>query len=158
MFSSNFELYQSLSNRVMATLEELSPRISIYSVDEAFADLSGLPNPYLWGVNARDTIMQRLGLPIGVGIAPTLTLAKLANWAAKKWKRRTGCVVEMLCPDKREKLLRYAPVEEVWGIGPRLAERLRRDMQIDTAWKLATADPKTLRRHFNVNVERTARS
>ncbi len=157
VFSSNFELYQSLSNRVMATLEELSPRLSVYSVDEAFADLSGLPNPYLWGVNARDTIMQRLGLPIGVGIAPTLTLAKLANWAAKKWKRRTGCVVEMLCPEKREKLLRYAPVEEVWGIGPRLAERLRRDMQIDTAWKLATADPKTLRRHFNVNVERTAR-
>ncbi len=99
VFSSNFELYQSLSNRVMATLEELSPRLSVYSVDEAFADLSGLPNPYLWGVNARDTIMQRLGLPIGVGIAPTLTLAKLANWAAKKWKRRTGCVVEMLCPD-----------------------------------------------------------
>lgn len=60
-------------------------------------------------------------------------------------------------PDKREKLLRYAPVEEVWGIGLRLAERLRRDMQIDTAWKLAAADPKTLRRHFNVNVERTAR-
>ena len=157
VFSSNFELYQSLSNRVMATLEELSPRLSVYSVDEAFADLSGLPNPYLWGVNARDTIMQRLGMPIGVGIAPTLTLAKLANWAAKKWKRRTGCVVEMLCPDKREKLLRYAPVEEVWGIGLRLAERLRRDMQIDTAWKLAAADPKTLRRHFNVNVERTAR-
>lgn len=109
VFSSNFELYQSLSNRVMATLEELSPRLSVYSVDEAFADLSGLPNPYLWGVNARDTIMQRLGLPIGVGIAPTLTLAKLANWAAKKWKRRTGCVVEMLCPGQTRETAALRP-------------------------------------------------
>ena len=157
LFSSNYEVYQSISNRVMAVLDELSPRLSVFSIDEAFADLSGLHNPHDWGVQARDTIQQRLGMPVGVGIAPTLTLAKMANWAAKRWKAKTGCVVDMLDADRREKLLRYAPVGEVWGIGARISQRLREDLRIETAWQLATADPKLLRRQFSVNVEKTAR-
>lgn len=94
---------------------------------------------------------------MGVGIAPTKTLAKLANWAAKKWKAKTGCVVNLLDPVRQEKLLRYAPVEEVWGIGRKLSARLQADLNIHTAWQLANADAKLLRRYFNVNVERTAR-
>ncbi|MDM9653223.1 Y-family DNA polymerase [Pseudomonas wenzhouensis] len=157
IFSSNYQLYQSLSNRMMAILEEISPRIFIYSIDECFAWLAGVPDPEAWGRNAQAEVMRRIGLPVGVGIAQTKTLAKLANWAAKKWKAQTGCVVSILDTERRDKLLRYAPVGEVWGIGSRLSARLDAELGIKTAWQLATADPKLLRRYFNVNVERTAR-
>lgn len=157
IYSSNYALYQSISNRIMAIIEELAPRIFVYSVDECFADLTGVPDPEAWGINARNEIMRRLGMPVGVGIARTKTLAKLANWAAKKWKKQTGCVVALLDPVRQEKLLRYAPVEEVWGIGRRLNVRLQNDLGIHTAWELAQANPQLLRRQFSVNVERTAR-
>lgn len=157
VFSSNYELYQSLSNRIMAILEELAPRLSVYSIDEAFADLSGIPDPEAWGRYARDEIQRRLGLPVGVGIGSTKTLAKLANGAAKRWKAKTGCVVDLRDRTRQEKLLRYAPVGEVWGIGPRLSSRLADELDITTAWQLASADPKLLRRRFSVTVERTAR-
>ncbi len=156
VFSSNYALYQSISNRIMAILEEMAPRIFVYSIDECFADLSGVADPEGWGRRARDEIQQRLGMPVGVGIAPTKTLAKLANWAAKKWKAKTGCVVDLSDPVRQEKLLKYAPVSEVWGIGRALSAKLQGELNIHTAWQLATADAKLLRRHFNVNVERTS--
>lgn len=157
VFSSNYELYQSLSNRLMAILEELTPRLTINSIDEAFADVSGIANPEIWGRYVRNEIQHRLGLPAGVGIGSTKTLAKLANWAAKRWKAQTGCVVDLRDPLRREKLLRYAPVGEVWGIGPRLSKRLANELGITTAWQLANAEPKLLRRRFSATVERTAR-
>lgn len=157
VFSSNYQLYQSLSNRMMAILEELSPALFTYSIDEAFCTVGGVPDLEGWGRQAQAEVMRRIGLPVGVGIAPTKTLAKLANWAAKKWKKQTGCVVVLDDPARQEKLLRYAPVGEVWGIGSRLSARLENELHIKTAWDLATADPKLLRRYFSVNVERTAR-
>jgi len=157
IFSSNFPLYQSLSNRMMAILEGLSPKTFCYSIDESFCWLGGVPDPEAWGRNAQAEVMRRIGLPVGVGIAQTKTLAKLANWAAKKWKAQTGCVVLLTDPARQEKLLRYAPAGEVWGIGSRLSARLDAELGIKTAWQLATADAKLLRRVFNVNVERTAR-
>jgi len=157
VYSSNYALYQSLSNRIMAILEELAPRIFVYSIDECFADLGGVPDPEEWGRHARDEIQRRLGMGVGVGIGPTKTLSKLANWAAKKWKAKTGCVVDLRDPVRQEKLLKYAPVSEVWGIGRALSAKLQGELNIHTAWQLATADPKLLRRYFNVNVERTAR-
>jgi DNA polymerase V len=157
VYSSNYALYQSLSNRIMAILEELAPRIFVYSIDECFADLGGVPDPEEWGRHARDEIQRRLGMGVGVGIGPTKTLSKLANWAAKKWKAKTGCVVDLRDPVRQEKLLKYAPVSEVWGIGRALSAKLQGELNIQTAWQLATADPKLLRRYFNVNVERTAR-
>lgn len=157
VYSSNYALYQSLSNRIMAILEELAPRIFVYSIDECFADLGGVPDPEEWGRHARDEIQRRLGMGVGVGIGPTKTLSKLANWVAKKWKAKTGCVVDLRDPVRQEKLLKYAPVSEVWGIGRALSAKLQGELNIHTAWQLATADPKLLRRYFNVNVERTAR-
>lgn len=157
VFSSNYALYQSLSNRMMAVLDELSPKIAPYSVDECFISLGGVPDPEAWARDVRDQVQRRLGLPLGIGIGPTHTLAKLANWAAKRWKAKTGCVVDLRDPVRQEKLLRYAPVGEVWGIGSRLSARLADELGIRTAWQLAGADPKLLRRHFSVNVERTAR-
>lgn len=130
---------------------------SFLYIDECFADLGGVPDPEEWGRHARDEIQRRLGMGVGVGIGPTKTLSKLANWAAKKWKAKTGCVVDLRDPVRQEKLLKYAPVSEVWGIGRALSAKLQGELNIHTAWQLATADPKLLRRYFNVNVERTAR-
>jgi len=157
VFSSNYALYQSLSNRVMAILEELAPRAFVYSIDEAFCDLSGIDDPLSWGRMTQKEIMQRVGIPVGVGISTTKTLAKLANWSAKKWKQKTGCVVDLMDTERQQRLLKIAPIDEVWGIGPRLAERLKQDYNAQTALDLTRIDPKQLRRSFNVNVERTAR-
>jgi len=94
-------------------------------------------------------------MPVGVGISTTKTLAKLANWAAKKWPA-TGGVVDLTSTERQSKLLRIAPVDEVWGIGSRTAVKLK-VMGIKTAWDLAYYDAATLRKLFGVTVERTAR-
>ena len=156
LFSSNYELYQSLSNRVMAILESQAPRSLEYSLDESFCLLHGIADPFNWALETQAMIKNRLGLNVGIGISSTATLAKLANWAAKKWKSSTGCIVDLRDPARRDKLLKFAPVNEVWGIGSRLTEQLA-GLGITSAWQLASADPKFLRRQFNVNVERTAR-
>lgn len=154
--SSNYPLYADLSNRVMTVLADMVPAIEVYSIDEAWADFSGLQgDPAVLGRQIRQRLLQWVGMPVGVGISTTKTLAKLANWAAKKWPA-TGGVVDLTCPARQEKLLRIAPVEEVWGIGSRLALKLS-TMNITTAWELANYDAATLRKTFGVTVERTAR-
>ncbi|MBF8041183.1 DNA polymerase V subunit UmuC, partial [Klebsiella pneumoniae] len=122
-FSSNYELYADMSSRVMATLEELTPRCEIYSIDEAFCDVSGVRHCRDltdFGREIRATVLQRTHLTLGVGIAPTKTLAKLANHAAKQWPRQTGGVVDLSCPQRQRKLMALLPVSEVWGIGRRI--------------------------------------
>ena len=97
-FSSNYELYADMSSRVMSILEELSPRVEMYSIDEAFCDLTGVRNCRDltdFGREIRATILQKTRLKVGVGIAQTKTLAKLANHAAKKWQEQTGGVVDL---------------------------------------------------------------
>ena len=92
-FSSNYELYADMSNRVMTTLEEMSPRCEIYSIDEAFCDLSGVRNCRVledFGRELQDAVYRNTRLAVGVGIGQTKTLAKLANHAAKRWQRQTG--------------------------------------------------------------------
>lgn len=92
-FSSNYELYADMSNRVMATLEEMSPRCEIYSIDEAFCDLTGVRNCRVledFGRELQDAVYRNTRLSVGVGIGQTKTLAKLANHAAKRWQRQTG--------------------------------------------------------------------
>lgn len=158
-FSSNYELYADMSNRVMTTLEEMSPRVEIYSIDEAFCDLTGVRN-YCdlteFGREVRTTVLQRTHLTVGVGIAQTKTLAKLANYAAKKWQRQTGGVVDLSNVDRQRKLLAALPVGEVWGIGRRISKKLE-GMGIKTALDLADTDIRFIRKHFNVVLERTVR-
>lgn len=156
VFSSNYSLYQSLSNRIMAVIAEHAPRAVIYSIDECFVDLSGVAELEAWGRVVQKQVMKRLGMPVGVGIGRTMTLAKMASYAAKKWKHKTGCVVVLDDVVKERKLLAYAPVSEVWGVGRRTAEKLK-TMSIHSALDLALADPKWLRGQMNVNIERTAR-
>lgn len=156
-FSSNYALYGDLSQRVMTVIEGLVPRVEVYSIDEAFADLTGLPTDLEFlGRRIRSQVLQCTGIPVGVGISTTKTLAKLANHAAKTWQRQTGGVVDLRDPVRREKLLRVMPVEQVWGIGRRLTASLQ-EMHITTALDLAQADARTLRKRFSVVVEKTAR-
>lgn len=157
-YSSNFSLYGSMSNRVMRVLAENSPGpYSQYSIDEMWLCFNGLADAEQHSRMVQRRVWSRVGVPVGIGIGHTKVLAKLANWAAKKWINKTGGVVDLRDPVKIEKLLRYAPVDEVWGIGSRLTKRLNADMRITTAWELATAPPATLRRQFGVVVERIAR-
>jgi DNA polymerase V len=158
-FSSNYELYADMSNRVMTTLEELSPRCEIYSIDEAFCDLTGVRNCRDltdFGREIRETVLRRTHLTVGVGIAQTKTLAKLANHAAKQWQRQTGGVVDLSNQERQRKLMAILPVDEVWGVGRRISKKLEA-MGIDTVLKLADTDIRFIRKHFNVVLERTVR-
>ncbi|HBP0280811.1 translesion error-prone DNA polymerase V subunit UmuC [Pseudomonas aeruginosa] len=155
-FSSNYELYGQMSARVMTTLEEMFPRLEVYSIDEAFADLTGLQSDLVeLGREARARVLLWTGIPVGVGIGPTKTLAKLANWAAKTWRKSEG-VIDLRDPSRRDRLLQMTDVSEVWGVGRRLTARLQ-PLGIKTAWDLAQYDPVSLRRQFSVVLEKTAR-
>lgn len=158
-FSSNYELYADMSSRVMATLEALSPRCEIYSIDEAFCDVSGVRNCRVledFGRELKDAVYQNTGLAVGVGIAQTKTLAKLANHAAKKWQKQTGGVVDLSNLERQRKLMAALPVDEVWGIGRRIGKKLE-VMGIKKVLDLADTDIRFIRKHFNVVLERTVR-
>lgn len=153
VFSSNYELYADISNRVMSVLEEFSPHVEIYSIDEAFLDLSGMQGLDAYGRQIKDTVKRYLRMPVCVGIGPTKTLAKAANWGAKHYPGVKG-VVDLSDPDRQKRLLNIMPVDEVWGVGRRHAKRLH-NMRIETALQLAQTPPKTIRQKFSVVLERT---
>lgn len=156
-FSSNYALYGDLSERVMTVIEGMVPAVEVYSIDEAFADITGMPGSLeQLGRQIRAQILQLTGIPTGVGIATTKTLAKLANHAAKRWQGQTGGVVDIRDPARRDRLLRRMDVSEVWGIGRKMTEHLA-GMNIRTAWDLAQADTWTLRKNFSVVIEKTVR-
>lgn len=157
-FSSNYEPYADMSNRVMTTLEEMCPRVEIYSIDEAFCDLTGVRNCRVleeFGHELKNTVYRNTRLPVGVGIAQTKTLAKLANHAAKTWKA-TGGVVDLSNVERQRKLMALLPVDEVWGVGRRISNKLEA-MGIKTVLQLADTDIRFIRKHFNVVLERTVR-
>lgn len=158
IFSSNYVLYADMSNRVMSLLSTFAPRLEIYSIDEAFLDFAGMNSTFNleeYGREIQSTILQNTHLPVGIGIGPTKTLAKLANHAAKTW-RKTGGVVELSCKQRQRKLLSLIPIEEVWGIGRRISAKLR-ITGVNTALDLANAPVATIRKTFGVILERTLR-
>jgi len=156
-FSSNYALYGDMSERVMTLIESMVPATEVYSIDECFADLRGIQgNLTQFGRQVRARIFQCTGIPVGVGIAATKTLAKLANHTAKRLLEQTGGVVDICDPFKRDWVLRNTDVKEVWGIGRRMTAHLEA-MDIRTAMDLAKANPATLRQKFSVVVEKTAR-
>lgn len=113
VFSSNYALYSDLSERVMQTLTAISPSIEVYSIDEAFVNLSGVINcmPLSdFGHEMKNKVFKNTGLTVGIGIAQTKTLAKLANHAAKKW-RGTGGVVDLSNIDRQRRLMALTSVE-----------------------------------------------
>ncbi len=156
--SSNYALYGDMSHRFMLALAECAPRVMPYSIDEAFLDLTGINSvvSYLdFGHHVKELVRIWTGLPICVGIAPSPTLAKLANHAAKHYPATRG-VVDLTDRDRQRRLMHLTPVEEVWGIGRKLSKRLDA-LGIKTALDLADSDPKWIRDHFSVVVERTVR-
>ncbi|WP_079916717.1 Y-family DNA polymerase [Salmonella enterica] len=159
-FSSNYELYASISNRVMSHLEELAPRVEQYSIDEMFLDIRGIDrciNFEDFGRHLREHVRSGTGLTIGVGMGPTKTLAKSVQWASKEWPQFGGVLALTLNNPKRtEKLLSLQPVEEIWGVGRRISKKLG-TMGITTALQLARANPVFIRKNFNVVLERTVR-
>jgi DNA polymerase V len=142
----------------MTTLEALAPRVDVYSIDKAFLDLSGVDRVVAlgdFGHQVKDIVVQNTGLPVCVGIAPTRTLAKLANYAAKKYRATEG-VVDLTDIGRQRRLMSLVPVDEVWGVGRKISVKLQA-MGITTALGLADADPATLRKQFSVVLERTIR-
>jgi len=156
-FSSNYALYGDMSERVMTIIESMVPAVEIYSIDEAFADLTGIPGDLTaFGRTIRAAVHKCTGIPVGVGIAHTKTLAKLANHTAKRLQAETGGVVDICDPFKRDWVLRNTEVGEVWGVGRRMKAHLNA-MNINTAMDLAKADPTMLGQKFSVVIEKTAR-
>jgi DNA polymerase V len=156
-FSSNFALYQNISDRVMEVIKEHTDLCEQYSIDEAFVSTAGITNVEKWGYQLREDISNKVGVTVGIGIGETKTIAKLANFAAKRWPTKTKGVVDLHDRSKLEKMLKWAPTNEVWGVGERISSRLANELGIHTAWQLAKADRKWLRKLFSVNVERTSR-
>ncbi len=155
LFSSNYTLYADMSSRVMSTLESFAPTMEVYSIDEAFLDLTGVchRNPTAYGHRISKAVIKATGIPVCVGMAPTKTLAKLANFAAKKWKHTEG-VLDLSDPARREKLMKLVPVGEVWGIGSKTSAKLNK-LGIMTVWELACQSSQHIHKQFNVVVART---
>lgn len=153
VFSSNYELYGDISNRVMQVLQHFCPEIEIYSIDEAFLQLDKFS---IWNLTnlmfeIRKKVKYWTGIPVSIGFGPTKTLAKIANKIAKK--QSTSGVFD-LCDEKiREDILANFLLEDVWGIGNRLSTRLN-DLNIYTAKDLRDSNPKRMRKHFGVVIER----
>lgn len=154
VFSSNYTLYQDMSDRVMGTLAGLVPDVEVYSIDEAFLDLKGFgyKNLHTFGGEIRATVLQNTGIPVGVGIAPTKTLAKMANRFAKKNHKETG-VYCADTPERIQAMLAQTPVEDIWGIGSQRAKLLR-SKNINTAAELAAIPDAWVLQQMNVTGHR----
>lgn len=157
-FSANFELYGDISRRIVEILTGITPRIEVYSIDESFLDLEGLPinNYAAWAANIRTTIWKWVGIPVSIGIAPTKTLAKLASEQAKQNPQLHGIGVA-LEPHKRRDFLCQTNPEDVWGVGRKLGPRLR-SVGIANAYNIAQLSPRQGRTLFgSVHGERMVR-
>ncbi len=124
--SSNYQLYGDMSQRVMATLRQHLPSVEIYSIDEAFLDMSGMDRNEmsLFGRNLARTVQRNTGIPVSIGIAPTKTLAKIASRLCKRYPKLEGCCLMYRDEDVQKVLARFE-IGDVWGIGRRLREMLR---------------------------------
>ena len=129
VFSSNYNLYGDLSMRVMDTLRELvgEKNVEVYSVDEAFLDLSMISPDHLYEVakEIKETVEQWTGIMVSVGVAPTKVLAKVANRLSKKDKQKTDCIMVLDTEEKILAALRQTAVEDIWGVGYRSATKLK---------------------------------
>lgn len=153
VFSSNFPLYGDMSRRVMTVLEQFSPDLEIYSIDEAFLRLDGLPVvPEEYGQQMKATVYQWTGIPVSIGIASTKTLAKTANRIAKKLPD-CGGVMDFSSLQSPDEYLAMIDIEDVWGVGRQYSKMLRA-RGIVNALKLKNTDLKWIRKHMTVVGER----
>jgi len=158
--SSNYELYASMSNRVVDVLRDFAPELEVYSIDESFLSLEGMSgisqgDLAAYGQEIRQRIARWVGLPVCVGIGPTKTLAKFANHLAKKNTCFQGvCDFTVLSQNDQDHWMASNEVGEVWGVGRRISKRLG-TMGINTVLDLKRSDPEHIRRAFNVVLQKT---
>jgi DNA polymerase V len=151
VFSANFALYGDMSQRVMSILSEYSPEMEIYSIDEAFLKLKGFEkfNLETYGQEIQRRVFKCTGIPISIGIAPTKSLAKVANRITKKYPDKTKHVYLIDNEEKRIKALRWLKIEDVWGIGRQHAKRLK-TLQVYTAEAFTKLEDKWVKKHLSV--------
>ncbi|MES2242541.1 MAG: Y-family DNA polymerase [Pseudomonadota bacterium] len=164
--SANFVLYGDMSDRMMSVAAGLGPGQEIYSIDESFIDMAGVPGDLTERARrVRERVLQWTGIPTGIGIAATKTLAKLANHVAKSADRKPGsypaelarvCNLDSLPGADLDAVLQATAVGEVWGVGRRIAEQLN-EGGVRTVLDLVRLDPGTVRRRWSVVLERTVR-
>ncbi len=164
--SANFALYGDMSDRMASLVAALGHRHEVYSIDESFVDLSGIRGDMTERAHAiRARVLQWVGIPCGIGIAPTKTLAKLANHVAKTAERKPGanpaklaqvCNLAQLSRNELDAVLESTDVGEVWGVGRKIAAQLK-DAGTETVLDLARLDPAMVRRRWSVVLERTVR-
>ena len=154
IFSSNYSLYGDISRRVMKTLKQFSPEIEIYSIDEAFLNLSSIKDENLFehGNKIRKTILKWTGIPTSIGIASTKTLSKAANYIAKK--EQTG-VVNLINSKQIDKILSEVHINDVWGVGRQLTKFYIKN-GIYTACQLKNMHNNWIKKNTNVLGSRTA--
>ena len=156
VFSSNYELYGELTSRVVSIISQEAPAWFRYSIDECFVYLDGMDHLNLqqWGENLYHRIKKSVGMPVSVGLAPNKTLAKIASKLAKKFPQyRHCCLIDD--DEKRVATLKWLPVEDVWGIGRRYAEKLHA-LGCQSAYDFAIHHKSWVRQTFNnINIVRT---
>ena len=153
VFSSNYVLYGDMSGRVMSMLAELAPEIEVYSIDEAFLNLAGIKDLQSLGANIVRKVSRGTGIPVSLGIAPTKTLAKMANKFAKKYPAYNRlCIIDT--EEKREKALKLFEIGDVWGIGRRQAAKLEKQ-GVKTAFDFTQLPGSWVRKNMTVVGERT---
>ncbi len=156
VFSSNYNLYGDMSRRVMSMLSSFFPKIHVYSIDEAFLDLSEIVDVKSimeLSRNAVKAINKGTGIPVSLGIAPTKTLAKMASVYAKKHKGYKGvCIIDT--EEKREKALKLFPIGDVWGIGRKHSKKLEYN-GVETAWDFVQKSEGWVRREMSITGLRT---
>jgi len=147
VFSSNYTLYGQMSHRVMQTLEQFTPDMEVYSIDEAFLRLADKEiNSYARHI--KQTVYQWTGIPVSIGVASTKTLAKVANRYAKKHRPQEGFFI-INDDNLKEKILKDFAVQDVWGIGHQISALLHRN-GIRTAWELANLDDHWIKKNLSV--------
>ena len=154
IFSSNYSLYGDISRRVMKTLKQFSPQIEIYSIDEAFLNLSSVKNEDLFehGNKIRNTVLKWTGIPASIGIATTKTLSKVANHIAKKEK---SGIINLINSKQIDKILSEININDVWGVGRQLTKFYVKN-GIHTAYQLKNTHNNWIKKNTNVLGSRTA--
>ena len=151
VFSSNYPLYGDMSSRVMSVLEQYTPNVEIYSIDEAFLQFKGFDLFDLEeeGKKMRKQVRQWTGIPVSVGMAPSKALAKIANKIAKKFTSKTGGVYCIDTEDKRIKALKWTSIGDVWGVGRQHRQRLEA-IGVENAWQFSLLPDDWVRKHMSV--------
>jgi DNA polymerase V len=155
VFSSNYSLYGDMSNRVMDLLKNFSPEYEIYSIDEMFLEFNGFGSWNLieYGKEIRNKILKGVRIPVSIGLGSTKTLAKAANYFAKKHPLLEG-VCELKEPNHSNFMLSNIPVEEVWGVGRQWSVKLKQ-LGIVNALDLAQSDHNMIKKKFNIMLAKT---